>query len=96
MQDKRFEWHDQKARTNIRDHGVTFEDASKAFDDPAAFDEIDYSMDYGEERAVLIGRVGGNLLVVVYTMRGDRIRIISAREAERNERERYFDQGGEA
>jgi len=73
MRDERFEWFDRKARTNFRDHGVTFEEATLAFDDDLAIDEIDESMDYGEERWKLTGMAGGRLLVVIYVMRGKRI-----------------------
>ena len=93
MYDGRFEWHDRKARTNIRDHGVSFEEATQVFDDLQAVDELDTSMDYGEERSILIGLANGELLVVVYVMRGERIRIISAREADRHEQEKYYGQG---
>ena len=94
MQNERFEWHDRKARTNLRDHGVSFEEATNVFDDDLAIDDIDSSMDYGEERWKLIGTAYNRLLVVVYTIRGKRFWIISAREADRYEQERYFDQGG--
>ena len=93
MQDAWFEWHDRKAAKNLRDHGVTFEQATFVFDDAHAMDEFDTSMEYDEERSIVIGRVGDDLLVVVYTMRDDRIRIISARKAEKNEHRRYR-QGG--
>ena len=93
MRDERFEWHDRKARTNVRDHGVTFEDATKVFDDLQAVDDIDTSMEYGEERSIVIGMADGALLVVVYVMRDDHIRIISAREADRHEQEKYTRQG---
>ena len=53
-------------------------------------------MDYGEERWILTGKARGRLLVVVYTVRFGRFRIISAREAEKDEQERYYRQGGEA
>ena len=52
MKYERFEWHDRKARKNVRDHGVTFEEATGVFDDPNAIDEIDGSMDYDEERSI--------------------------------------------
>ena len=52
MRDERFEWHPPKARTNIRDHGVTFEEATKVFDDLQAVDDIDTSLDYDEERSI--------------------------------------------
>ena len=93
MQDERFEWHDRKARTNLRDHGVTFEEAAEVFDDEAAIDEIEHSMDYGEERWTMLGMSNGQLMAVIYTMRGTRFRIISARKADPHEQERYFDQG---
>ena len=93
MRDERFEWLDRKARTNIRDHGVAFPDATRVFDDPNAVDDIDSTMDYDEERSILIGMAGSELLVVVYTMRDERIRIISARRPQRHEQERYYRQG---
>lgn len=93
MQDERFEWHDRKARTNLRDHGVTFGEASRVFDDLRAVDSFDDSMDYDEERSIVIGLAGSRLLVVIYTMRDERIRIISAREPGTHEQKRYFDQG---
>jgi uncharacterized protein len=54
MRDEHLEWDGRKARTNIRDHGVTFEEATSVFDDPQAVDEIDTSMDYDEERSILV------------------------------------------
>jgi uncharacterized DUF497 family protein len=53
-------------------------------------DWIDDREDYGEERVVLLGMTDGSVLVVVYTERGSRIRIISARRADRYEQEIYF------
>ena len=90
MRDERFEWLDRKARTNIRDHGVTFEEAMLAFDDDLSIDDIDESMNYGEERWKLTGMARGRLLVVIYTLRGKRIRTISARKADRHEQEDYY------
>ena len=57
---------------------------------------FDGTMDYDEERSIIIGMAGSELLVVVYTMRDERIRIISARRPQRHEQERYYRQGGEA
>ncbi len=96
MQDERFEWHDGKARSNIRDHEVSFEEAALALDDDLALDDIDDSLDYGEERLKLIGMAQGQLLAVVFTTRGKRIRIISARKADRHEQDDYYRQGGQA
>jgi uncharacterized DUF497 family protein len=85
-----FEWRPQKAVTNLRDHGVSFEQASKAFRDPFAIELLDAREAYGEERVNLIGMCDGTLLHVTYTERGERIRIISARRAERHEQNEYY------
>jgi uncharacterized DUF497 family protein len=86
-----FEWDDIKAAANLAKHGVSFEQARRAFADPLAIDFADDRRHYGEERSLLLGMVGNRLLVVVHTMRGDRVRIISAREAEPHERRRYHE-----
>jgi uncharacterized DUF497 family protein len=91
-----FEWDNTKAASNIRDHeGVTFEQAAAAFSDPFAVEWLDERQDYGEERGVLLGMTGGQLLYVAYTERGDDIRIISARRATRHEQDIYFHQNAE-
>ena len=85
-----FEWDPNKARLNLKTHGVSFDEASTAFRDPLsrAIDDPLHSDD--EERFVLIGHsIRRRLLVVVHTERGDRIRIISARLATKKERVRY-------
>ena len=87
MRDDRFEWDDAKAASNARKHGVTFETAREAFDDPDSVDELDDDPD--EERWTLIAMTSRGLLYVVYTDRGSRLRIISAREANRHEQDRY-------
>src|SRR5262249_45723998 len=56
---------------------------------------IDEREDYGEERSVLLGMTGGQLLYVAYTERGDNIRIISARRATHHEQDIYFRQNAE-
>ena len=91
-----FEWDEEKAASNIRDHdGVAFEQAAAAFSDMFAVAWIDEREDYGEERSVLLGMTGGQLLYVAYTERGDNIRIISARRATRHEQDIYFRQNAE-
>jgi uncharacterized DUF497 family protein len=87
-----FEWDDAKAAANLAKHGVSFEQARDAFDDPFAIDFVDDREDYGELRLILIGMVDIRLLVVAHTMRNDRIRIISAREAQPHERRRYHEE----
>jgi uncharacterized protein len=85
-----FDWDNKKAATNWHDHGVTFEQAVRAFRDPFAVERIDDREDYGEERINLLGMCDGVILHVTYTARGERIRIISARRAERHEQDDYY------
>lgn len=89
MLDDEFEWDDDKAVSNIRKHGVTFEEALAVFRDPFAIELLDDRQHYDEERFILIGMSTNNLLVVVHTEREDRTRIISARKAEPNEQRFY-------
>ena len=83
-----FEWDERKARTNLRKHRVDFADAATVFEDRRAVTVADEDAD--EERCVTIGMDAlGRELVVIYTVRGERIRIISARRATRRERANY-------
>jgi uncharacterized DUF497 family protein len=85
-----FEWSPTKAASNRRKHGVTFREALSVFGDPLSrtIPDPDHSED--EERFIALGVSSlQRLLVVVHTERRDRIRIISARRATRNEREIY-------
>ena len=91
-----FVWDDEKAARNIRDHvGVTCEQAAAAFSDKFAVEWIDEREEYGEERSVLLGMTGRQLLYVAYTEQGDTIRIISARRATRLEQDLYYRQNAE-
>jgi uncharacterized DUF497 family protein len=85
-----FDWDDKKAAANWHNHGVAFEQAVRAFCDPFAVERIDERKDYGEERINLFGMCDGVILHVTYTERGERIRIISARRAERHEQDDYY------
>jgi uncharacterized DUF497 family protein len=85
-----FEWDDDKAAGNQRDHGLAFHEAIKAFRDLFAVERVDAREDYGEERINLVGLCDGILIHVTYTERGERIRIISARRAERYEQDDYY------
>jgi uncharacterized DUF497 family protein len=87
-----FDWDKAKAAANLAKHGVTFEQAREAFNDPFAIDFVDDREDYGEDRLILCGMVENRLLVVAHTLRGDKVRIISAREAEPHERRRYHEE----
>ncbi len=95
MDDGIFQWDDAKATANVERHGVTFDAAREVFMDPFALDWLDASEDYGEDRFALIGMAEGRLLCVAYAMRGESIRMISARLAEPFERRRYHEENKE-
>jgi len=85
-----FEWDPNKARLNVKRHGISFDEASTAFRDPLSHMIGDPPHSENEKRFVLIGRsIKGRLLVIVHTERGDRICIVSARLATSKERSRY-------
>jgi uncharacterized DUF497 family protein len=92
MEDGTFEWSDAKAALNRRNHGVSFEMARDAFRDVFAIEWTDDRPSDAEERFVTVGMVEGRLLFVSYTLREERIRIISARLAEPHERRRYHNE----
>jgi uncharacterized protein len=92
MGDESFEWDEGKAAFNAAKHGVRFEAARNVFNDPFAIENVDDREDYGEDRFILIGMASGRLLAVVYTIRGETIRIISARGAEPYEQRAYHEQ----
>jgi len=96
MEDENFGRDDDKAARNWRDHAVTFEMAHEVFRDPFAIEWEDLEQDPNEERYGVIGTVEGRLLFVGYTMRGEKIRIITARKAEPYERRRYHEENREA
>ncbi len=83
-----YEWDPDKAGTNLKKHRVSFADAVTVFSDDQALTMKDPNPD--EERSVTLGMdAQGNILIVVYTWREDRIRIISARKATLAERRQY-------
>lgn len=85
-----FEWDSAKAESNLEKHDVSFDEAATAFGDPLSITISDPDHSDDEERFVLLGAsYTGRLIVVVHTERGERIRIISARLATRNERLKY-------
>jgi uncharacterized DUF497 family protein len=84
-----FEWDDEKAAANLIKHHVPFALDSRVYD-PARIDRYDGREDYGEDRFLTIGLVGTVIVVVTYTMRGETVRLISARKAERHEQPDYW------
>jgi uncharacterized DUF497 family protein len=85
-----FEWDPKKAATNVRKHGILFADAVMALEDDRAITVRDDSR--GEERWITIGMEAyGRIVVVIYTWRGENIRIISARPASKAETRQYLE-----
>lgn len=85
-----FEWDSQKAFRNQRKHGISFSVAVEVFRDPYRIERLDDAEDYGETRWIAIGLADGIVLVVVYVLRQNNIRLISARKAKRSEDENYW------
>jgi uncharacterized protein len=82
-----FEWDPVKARINEIRHGISFEMAQTAFIDPLGQTYSDPDHSEGEIREILLARTpAGEMLVVSFTEREERVRIISARRATRRER----------
>lgn len=76
-----FEWDDQKNKANVVKHGISFEEVAEIFDYPI-YETINTRADYGETRYIGIGRNQFfAIFSVVYTERGEAIRMISARRA---------------
>jgi uncharacterized DUF497 family protein len=85
-----FEWDRRKDSANRQKHGVGFTEASTVFNDPLSITVPDPDNVMDEERFVIIGMSGEqSLLIVVHTIRGERIRLISARPATKHERRNY-------
>ena len=83
-----FEWNERKNHANIAKHGIDFDEAIGIFRG-VVVERVDKRRDYGETRVVAIGMAEGRELVVVYTLRGEAHRVISARRARRDERRTY-------
>jgi uncharacterized protein len=83
-----FEWDETKSSRNFQERGFGFDYASLIFQGQL-LEEPDRRRDYGESRIIATGAVDEFILVVVYTWRGSRRRIISARVAKEKERDAY-------
>jgi len=88
LQGVEFEWDENKARSSVQKHGITFEEAAEAFFDP--FHQIGDASTKYEQRDFIVGySLSQRILLVVYVERGERTRIISARRATHHERKSY-------
>ena len=85
-----FEWNAAKAASNLKKHGVGFDEATTVFADVQAINQPDPMHSQDELRFVLLGKSrSGRVLVVCYTERGSRTRLITSRPASRKERRQY-------
>lgn len=85
-----FEWDDDKAESNLRKHEVGFDEAQTVFTDALSITIPDPAHSASEERWIIMGMSAGKrLLIVSYTERRGRIRLITARKATRTERKQY-------
>lgn len=85
-----FEWDTKKAESNLSKHGVSFTEAQTVFDDPLYVDFYDPDHSEAEHRYIIIGESSRNrILLVAYTEREDKIRIISARKVTKQELKAY-------
>jgi uncharacterized DUF497 family protein len=85
------DWDQNKAEQNLKKHGISFEVAITAFDDPFALITLDEKHSKSEKREWLLGQSDSGVLVVIFTVRkpGNIFRLISARKANRKERKQY-------
>ncbi|MDD8016872.1 MAG: BrnT family toxin [Bacteroidota bacterium] len=89
-----FEWDANKAETNFRKHGVSFEEVATVFYDTSALEMVDKKHSRSESRWIILGHsVANRLLVAIFTVREENIRIISARSASKKERKSYEESG---
>ena len=88
LQEWAFEWDEQKARSNVEQHGVTFEEAAEAFRDPFSL-VADASVSSEQRESILGYSFAQRLLLVVHVERSAVTRIVSARPATRAERKLY-------
>src|SRR6202022_2725144 len=83
-----FEWHADKRQANIARHGIDFEDAIALWEGPVV-EVPSFQAHHGEARVLATGLCAGRVITVVFTWRGSKRRIISARVASKDERKHY-------
>lgn len=90
--DGKFEWDQDKSISNKKKHGIYFDEILEVFDDPAFLVGFDYEHSSTEDRYYGVGNLNGIVLILVFfTERKERIRLISARQADKELQEVYND-----
>ena len=85
-----FEWDERKNDINIKKHKISFEDAALVFSDPNRFEIYDGIHSLTEKRWIVIGLAGFKMYRVTFTERNNRIRLITARKADKDEIKEYY------
>ncbi len=85
----KFEWDDNKNKSNQNKHGIDFNKIKEVFDDSNRIESEDARKNYGEKRYITIGKVKNVILTVIYTTRKTITRLISARRSNKKERTNY-------
>ncbi len=85
----KFEWNENKRTRNIQKHGIDFSELKESFSKPMVI-KIDSRKDYRETRWIALGDMKGSVVVFVYTEKNNKIRLISARKATKNEQRIYY------
>ena len=88
-----FQWDEKKNRENLQKHGLSFEDAAGIFDGETVT-YLDDRFEYGEKRYITLGSLDERVIVIVHTLRGETIRIISMRKANGREKKIYQERLG--
>lgn len=84
----KYEWDENKRVANLAKHDIDFKEAEN-FDWSSAIETIDDRLNYSEERWVALGLIDNRLHVLIYTIRGENIRLISLRKANKHESKYY-------
>lgn len=87
----KIEFDEQKNQKNIQKHGISFQIAAHALSDPDALIEYDEIHSVEEDRFYLLGQIDSRIIFLVFTMRGNAVRLISARPATKREVQRYYE-----
>ena len=83
-----FEWDEKKNILNVEKHGIDFNDAYEIFNNPT-FIKVDNRKNYQEKRWIGLGKLKNIIVVIAYTKRKNKVRIISIRKANKKERQIY-------
>ena len=91
MQEIEFEWDSKNEQVNFKKHGISFLEAIEVFNDLDYLESYDVKNSLIEDRYIIIGKIEKGIIVFVYTIRKECIRVISARMATKEEERAYYE-----